>query len=105
MAESILQQQVDELELGMKGFEEDARAIFVEAQRAAALIPEKDFEEVFDAAPELSFHHRYVQSLITWIWYEIHENEVPLECLPLGLAAFFQAYEPYFATYWTENVK
>ncbi len=100
MTERIIQEKVDELELGMEGFEEDARAIFVEAQRAAALIPGKEFEEVFEAAPELSFHHRYIQSLLTWIWYEVHEYEVPLENLPLGLASFFQAYERHFAAYW-----
>jgi hypothetical protein len=100
MADQVVQQQVDDLELGMKGFEEDAQAVFVEAQLAAALIPGKEFEEVFDAAPDLAFHHKYVQSILTWVWYEVHENEVPLENLPLALASFFQAYEPHFATYW-----
>ncbi len=100
MAEQIIQQQVDELELGMQGFEEDAIAIFDQAQRAAALIPGKEFEEVFEAAPELAFHHKYVQSVLTWVWYEVHEYEVPLENLPLVLASFFQAYEPHFAAYW-----
>jgi hypothetical protein len=95
-----LREQIDELELGMKGYEEDAQLIFDEAIQAATWIPAKEFEEVFEAAPELAFHHKYVQSILTWIWYEVHENEVPLENLPLALASFFQAYEPYFATYW-----
>ena len=103
MAKSFMERQIEELELGMQGYEEDARAIFVEAQRAAALIPGSEFEEVFEAAPDLAFHHKYVQSLLTWIWYEVHENEVPLECLPLGLASFFQVYEKHFAKYWMEG--
>ncbi len=100
MTKRIMQEKIDQLELGMKGFEEDAQAIFEEAQLAAALIPGVEFEEVFEAAPDLAFHHKYVQSILTWVWYEVHENEVPLENLPLPLAVFFQAYEPYFATYW-----
>lgn len=100
MSKNVLHNEIDELELGMEGFEEDAQLIFDEAQRAAALIPGLEFEEVFDAAPDLAFHHKYVESILTWVWYEIHENEVPLENLPLKLATFFQAYEPHFATYW-----
>ena len=93
-------QDVDVLELGFQGFETEAKLVFEEAQRAAALIPGQEFEEVFDAAPPLSFHHRYVQSLLTWIWYEVHENKVPLDNLPLPLAAFFQKYEEPFAAFW-----
>jgi len=99
-AEVQMDQRVDALDLGFRGYEEEAQAIFDDAQRAVALIPGQEFEEVFEAAPTLSFHHRYVQSLLTWIWYEVHENEVPLENLPLPLAAFFQQYEKPFATYW-----
>ena len=98
--EGHMEEKIDALDLGFQGFEEGAQKIFDEAQRAAALIPGKEFEEVFEAAPPLSFHHRYVQSLLTWIWYEIHENEVPLENLPLPLAAFFQNYEAPFAQFW-----
>ena len=100
MSKQVLQEEIDELNLGMKGYEEDAEAIFDQALRAAVLIPGTEFEEVFDAAPDLPFHHKYVESVITWVWYEVHENEVPLENLPLALATFYQAYEPYFATYW-----
>jgi hypothetical protein len=81
-------------------YEQAAMAIFEEAQLAAALIPESEFEDVFEAAPDLEFHHRYVQSLLTWIWYEVHENEVPLEDLPQFLGIFFTRYEGLFATYW-----
>ncbi len=95
-----MSQRVDALDLGLKGYEEESEAIFDEAQIAAALIPGQEIEEVFEAAPPLEFHHRYVQSLLTWIWYEIHENEVPLENLPLPLALFFQKYEKPFANYW-----
>ena len=95
-----MEEKVDALELGFKGYEEGAEAIFDEAQRAAALIPGEEFEEVFEAAPPLAFHHKYVQSLLTWIWYEVHENEVPLENLPLPLALFFQKYEGPFAAFW-----
>lgn len=95
--------RIDALNLGFQGYEEDAQLIFEEAQRAAALIPGSEFEEVFDAAPLLEFHHRYVQSLLTWIWYEVHENEVPLENLPLPLAVFFQKYEAPFATFWQQE--
>jgi len=101
MAEELrMEDRVDALELGFRGFEEAAEAIFDEAQRAVALIPGLEFEEVFEAAPVLSFHHKYVQSLLTWIWYEVHENEVPLENLPLPIAMFFQKYESSFAAYW-----
>ncbi len=99
-SEVRMEQKIDELDLGFHGYEEAAELIFAEAQRAAMLIPGQEFEEVFDAAPPLSFHHRYVQSLLTWIWYEVHENEVPLENLPLPLASFFQKYEPPFAKFW-----
>jgi hypothetical protein len=95
-----MENKVDALDLGFRGYEEEAIFIFEEAQRAAALIPGDEFEEVFDAAPPLAFHHRYVQSLLTWIWYEVHEMEVPLENLPLPLAVFFQKYEAPFATFW-----
>ncbi len=93
-------ERVDALDLGLKGYEEESQAIFDQAQKAVALIPGQEFEEVFEAAPVMAFHHKYVQSLLTWIWYEVHENEVPLENLPLPLAAFFQKYEEPFATYW-----
>jgi hypothetical protein len=99
-ADVRMEDKVDALELGFAGYEEAAEAIFEEAQRAAALIPGQEFEEVFEAAPPLEFHHKYVQSLLTWIWYEVHENEVPLENLPLSLALFFETYEKLFATYW-----
>ena len=95
-----MEDRVDALDLGFTGFEEAAQAIFDEAQIAAALIPDQEFREVFEAAPPMSFHHKYVQSLLTWIWYEVHEYEVPLENLPLPLAAFFQEYEKPFAVYW-----
>ncbi len=95
-----MEDRVDALDLGLMGYEAQAEAIFEEAQLAAALIPGLEFEEVFEAAPVLEFHHRYVQSLLTWIWYEVHEYEVPLENLPLPLAVFFQKYEKPFATYW-----
>jgi hypothetical protein len=91
---------VDVLEIGFQGFETEAKLVFEEAQRAAALIPGQEFEEVFDAAPPLSFHHRYVQSLLTWIWYEVNENNVPLDNLPLPLSTFFQRYEEPFAAFW-----
>ena len=99
-AEVRIEERVDALDLGFMAFEEEAQAIFDVAQRAAALIPGQEFEEVFEAAPPMPFHHKYVQSLLTWIWYEVHEYEVPLENLPLPLAAFFQNYEKPFAAYW-----
>ncbi len=99
-AKAQMEDKVDALELGLRGFEEVAQAIFDEAQRAAALIPSSEFEEVFDTAPVMAFHHRFVQSILTWIWYEVHENEVPLENLPLPLGTFFQKYERSFAAYW-----
>jgi hypothetical protein len=99
-AKAQMEDKVDALELGLRGFEEVAQAIFDEAQRAAALIPSSEFEEVFDTAPVMAFHHRFVQSILTWIWYEVHENEVPLENLPLPLGTFFQKYERSFAEYW-----
>jgi hypothetical protein len=95
-----IEEEVDALELGFRGFEEVAHSIFDEAQRAAALIPSSEFEEVFETAPVMSFHHRFVQSILTWVWYEVHENEVPLENLPLPLGTFFQKYERSFASYW-----
>lgn len=95
-----MEEQVDALDLGFEEYEEKSQAIFDQAQKAVALIPGQEFEEVFEAAPVMPFHHKYVQSLLTWIWYEIHENEVPLENLPLPLATFFQKYEELFATYW-----
>ena len=99
-ADARMEEKVDALELGFSEFEEAAHAIFDEAQRAAALIPGSEFEEVFETAPVMAFHHRYVQSILTWVWYELHENEVPLENLPLPLGAFFQKYERSFAAYW-----
>jgi len=99
-AQARMEEEVDALELGFRGFEEAAHAIFDEAQRAAALIPSREFEEVYETAPVMAFHHRFVQSILTWVWYEVHENEVPLENLPLALGAFFQKYERSFAAYW-----
>jgi hypothetical protein len=48
----------------------------------------------------MEFHHRYVQSLLTWIWYEINENEVALEYLPDPICDFYVKYEEAFASYW-----
>jgi len=95
-----MEEKVDALELGLRGYEEEAQSIFEEALKAAALIPVSEFEDVFEAAPVMEFHHRFVQSVLTWVWYEVHENEVPLENLPLPLGVFFQKYEGPFATYW-----
>jgi hypothetical protein len=93
-------EQVNALDVGFISFEDRARAAYDEAQRAAALIPPKEFEEVFQAAPEMEFHHRYVQSILTWVWYEVNENHVRLEHLPYALQGFYKKYEEPFGAYW-----
>lgn len=95
-----ISEQVDELTLGVTSYEVQAKAIYGEAQRAAALIPMTEFEDVFKAAPEMEFHHRYVQSILTWVWYEVNENGVALNNLPDALQGFYQACEAPFARYW-----
>lgn len=100
VAQALVREQVDALEIGVWSFEAQARAVFDEARRATVLIPGTEFEEVFNAAPEMDFHHRYVQALLTWTWYEIHENEVGLENLPDPIADFYTKHEPAFARYW-----
>ena len=99
-ARTKLSEQVDELQLGVTSFEVQAREIFREAQLAAALIPVREFEDVFKAAPEMEYHHRYVQSLLTWVWFEVNENGVTLEHLPEALQGFCKRYEEPFARYW-----
>lgn len=100
VAQAMVREQVDALEIGVWSFEDQARAAYGEARRAVMLIPGGEFEDVLGAAPEMEFHHRYVQSLLTWIWYEINENEVPLENLPDPISAFYVKYEEVFARYW-----
>ena len=99
-ARTKLIEQVEELKLGVTRYEIQAKEIFLEAQLAAALIPITEFEDVLKAAPEMEFHHRYVQSLLTWIWFEINENGVNLENLPDNLQSFYLKYEEPFASYW-----
>ena len=99
-ARTKIYEQVDELKLGITSFELKAIKIYQEAQLAAAFIPAKEFEDVFKAAPELEYHHRYVQSLLTWVWYEVNENGVTLEHLPETLQGFYKRYEEPFAGYW-----
>ena len=94
-------EQVSALDFGYVSFEERAKAAYGEAQRAAALIPPREFQEVFQAAPEMEFHHRYVQSILTWVWYEVNENQVRLESLPYVLQGFYKKYEEPFGAYWT----
>lgn len=100
VAQAMVREQVDALEIGIWSFEDQARAAYGEARRAVALIPGGEFEEVLNAAPEMEFHHRYVQSLLTWVWYEINENEVALEYLPDLISDFYVKYEETFARYW-----
>ena len=95
-----LSEQVDELRLGITSFEAQAKNIFQEAQMAASLIPSIEFEDVFKAAPEMEYHHRFVQSLLTWIWFEVNENDVDLENLPDILQGFYKRYEEPFSRYW-----
>ena len=95
-----MMEQVDALEMGVTSFEIQAKAIFGEAKRAASLIPPKEFEDVYRAAPDMEYHHKYVQSVLTWIWFEVHENQVSLDHLPDILRGFYQACEETFAKYW-----
>lgn len=95
-----IREQIELLQLDLPGYEERAFAIFHEAQLAAAMIPSDEFLEVFEAAPDMSFHHRYVQSLLTWIWYEVNEKKVDLDQLPRQLASFYLRHERFFATFW-----
>jgi hypothetical protein len=95
-----LREQVEELNLSTTSFEIQAKKIFKEAQRAAALIPSLEFEDVFKAAPEMEYHHRYIQSLLTWVWFEINENQVALENLPDAIQGFYSRYEEPFSLYW-----
>ena len=53
-----ISEQVDGLTFGVTSYEVQAKAIYGEAQRAAALIPTTEFEDVFKAAPEMEYHHR-----------------------------------------------
>ena len=99
-ARTKIHEQVEELRLGITSFEVKALEIYQEAQFAAALIPVREFEDVFKAAPEMEYHHRYIQSLLTWVWYEVNENRVPLENLPEALERFYKRYEAHFASYW-----
>ncbi len=99
-ARTKIQQQVNAFEIGVTNYEEEAKAVYDEAQYAAAIIPATEFEEVFQAAPEMDYHHRYVQSILTWVWYEINENKVALEHLPEVLQRFYVKYEEPFARYW-----
>ncbi len=101
VAQAIVREQVDALDISVWSFEAQAQAAYPQAQRAVLLIPGSEFEEVFSAAPEMEFHHRYVQSLLTWIWFEVHENETPLEHLPDPIGDFYRMYEEPFARYWT----
>jgi hypothetical protein len=99
-ARTKTRERVDALATGVSSYELQARAIYDEARRAAALIPPREFEDVFQAAPEMEYHHRFVQSVLTWIWYEVHENEVALENLPDVMQGFFLTFEGPFARYW-----
>ncbi len=97
---TLISEQVDALSLGVTSYEVQARAVYDEAQRAAALIPTREFEDVFTTAPEMEYHHRYVQSILTWVWYEVNENGVSLDHLPDVLQRFYTACEEPFARYW-----
>ncbi len=99
-ARTKIREQFNELQFGVTSYEIKARAVFGEAQRAAALIPSTEFEDVLNAAPEMEYHHRYVQSILTWIWFEVNENGVALEHLPDILQGFYIAFEEPFAAYW-----
>jgi hypothetical protein len=99
-ARTKISEQVDALKFGVTSYEVQAKAVYDEAQRAAALIPMPEFEDVFKAAPEMEYHHRYVQSILTWVWYEVNENGVALEHLPDPLQGFYKAFEEPFARYW-----
>ena len=99
-ARTKISEQVDQLKLGITSYEAQAKEIFQEAQLAAALIPVREFEDVFKAAPEMEYHHRYIQSLLTWVWYEVNEYGVTLEHLPETLQGFYSRYEETFASYW-----
>ena len=101
-ARTKISEQVEALQFGVTSYEVQARAVFEEAQRAAALIPVTEFEDVLKAAPEMEYHHRYVQSILTWVWYEVNENDVELECLPEILQGFYKAFEEPFARYWLQ---
>lgn len=94
-------EKMDSLRIGVRSYEDAAEEIFEEARRAAIFIPRVEFLDIYESAPEMEYHHKFVQSLITWIWYEVHENEVPLENLPDPLAHFFMKYEKPFAAYWS----
>ncbi|MFN2137124.1 MAG: hypothetical protein ACK2UK_14290 [Candidatus Promineifilaceae bacterium] len=97
---TAMRERVGARTLGDAAFEFQACMIFTEAERAAALIPDREFEDIFQSAPDLEYHHRFVQSILTWIWYEVNENEVPLDCLPDILQGFYLACEETFAAYW-----
>jgi hypothetical protein len=99
-ARTKMHEQVDGLKLGVTSFEVRAKKIYKEAQLVAALIPAREFEDVYKAAPEMEYHHRFIQSLLTWVWYEVNENGVPLENLPEALQEFYKRYEEPFASYW-----
>jgi hypothetical protein len=99
-ARTKISEQVEELSFGVTSYEVQAQAVFKEAQRAAALIPIAEFEDVLNAAPEMEYHHRYVQSILTWVWYEVNEHGVPLDNLPDILQGFYKAFEEPFAKYW-----
>jgi hypothetical protein len=96
-----INEQVDALQLDVTSYEVQAKVVYEEARRAAALIPPREFEDVFQAAPDMEFHHRYVQSVLTWIWFEVNENDVPLDYLPDILQGFYLACEGSFASYWS----
>ena len=95
-----VREQIESLQLAIPGYEERAVAVFGAAQLAAACIPHDEFLEVFNAAPEMSFHHQYVQSVLTWVWYEVHENKMEVRTLPRPLGEFFAQHERFFATFW-----
>lgn len=95
-----ISEQVNALRFGVTSYEVQAQAVFEEAQRAAAMIPKQEFEDVFSAAPEMEYHHRFVQSILTWVWYEVNENGVALDHLPDALQGFYNACEEPFSRYW-----
>lgn len=99
-ARTKISEQIDVLKFGVTSYEVRAKAVYDEAKRAAALIPMMEFEDVFKAAPEMEYHHRYVQSILTWVWYEVNENGVPMEHLPDALQGFYKVFEEPFARYW-----
>ena len=88
MVNVLSKEKFDVFQVGIRSYEVEAIVIYEDARRAVLFIPPAEFMDVYETAPEMEFHHKFVQSLLTWVWYEVHKNEVPLENLPEPLSAF-----------------